>query len=54
MAVCGERGAQCGEVEIRFGFGETMIRIMLPVTYNQTVAFLYNSDIDSGTQIDSD
>jgi len=26
MAVCGERGAQCGEVEIRFGFGETMGR----------------------------
>lgn len=26
---------------------------MLPVTYNQIVAFLYNSDIDAGTQIDS-
>ena len=26
---------------------------MLPVTYNQIVAFLYNNDIDTGTQIDS-
>lgn len=38
---------------MKFWFGETNIRIMLPVTYNQIVAFLYNNDIDTGTQIDS-
>ena len=38
---------------MKFGFGEIRIRIMLPVTYNQIVAFLYNNDIDTGTQTDS-
>lgn len=38
---------------MKFWFGETNIRIMLPVTYNQIVAFLCNNDIDTGTQIDS-
>ena len=38
---------------MKLWFGETNIRIMLPVTYNQIVAFLSNNDIDTGTQIDS-